>query len=51
MRRWLYYIGALIALAVGVTSFVLPILIAGVALALALVVLAARSRTDRPTST
>ncbi len=50
VRQWLYYVGALIALAVGVTSFVLPIVIAGVALAAALGVLAARSRTKKPTS-
>ncbi len=49
MKRWLYYFLALVALAVGVTSFVVPILIAGVALAVGLVVLGARSPTG-PTS-
>ena len=39
----LCYSGALIALGVGITSFVLPILIAGVALAAALVAIGARS--------
>ena len=48
MTRWMCYFGALIALGVGVTSFVLPILIAAVALAAALVVIGARSSKKPP---
>ena len=48
VTRWLCYFGALIALGVGITSFVLPILIAGVALAAALVAIGVRSSRKSP---